>query len=90
LFVRNSCLFESGPNVTDRTLLRLAITQYVDSHPLASDTLAGIAEWWLPRDMRPTSLELEDALDELVVEGILRRRELPGGTKLYSAGDAGR
>ena len=81
---------ESEPNVKDRTLLRRAITWYVDRHPQASDTLAGIAGWWLPEGMQATPRELETTLDELVGDGILRCTTLPGGTKLYSAAGAKR
>jgi len=81
---------ESEPNVKDRTLLRRAITRYVGRHPQASDTLAGIADWWLPEGMHATLRELESALDELVADGILRCTTLPGGTKLYSARGAKR
>jgi hypothetical protein len=71
---------EREPNV-----LRRVITRYVSRHPRASDTLAGIAEWWLPKGTKATPRELDSALDELVADGILQCTTLPGGTKLYSA-----
>jgi hypothetical protein len=83
---RNPVRFSgSEPNVKDRTLLRRAITRYVGRHPQASDTLAGIADWWVPKSIQVTPRELERAIEELVADGILRCTTLPGGTKLYSA-----
>jgi hypothetical protein len=79
-FVCRNAFSEREPNV-----LRRVITRYVSRHPRASDTLAGIAEWWLPKGTKATPRELDSALDELVADGILQCTTLPGGTKLYSA-----
>ena len=72
-------------------LLRGALTRYVALHPQAVDTLEGIRDWWLS-DLRskPSDKELEEALEALVSEGVLVRREMIDGAKLYGASeDAG-
>ena len=49
-----------------------AILAYLDDHPHASDTLEGIAEWWLMRhQVRVTVGTLERALQRLSEQGIL-------------------
>ena len=51
-----------------------AILQYLHKNPNAQDTLAGIAEWWLPRQQITTqATTVKDALalllaDELILE----------------------
>ena len=51
-----------------------AILDYLRKNPSAQDTLAGITEWWLPREgIRTQTKTVKDALvllmaDELIVE----------------------
>jgi hypothetical protein len=56
------------------------ITAYVQAHPGAGDTLAGVMGWWVPS----RSAEIvEAALDLLVSRGILCTRTLPSGEPYY-------
>ena len=50
-----------------------AILQYLHKNPDAQDTLAGIAEWWLPKQITTQATTVKEALallmaDELVLE----------------------
>ena len=48
------------------------ILAYLDQNPDASDTLEGIAEWWLPGAFRPISIDqVRQALEALVTAGLL-------------------
>jgi uncharacterized protein YigA (DUF484 family) len=59
-----------------RSHVAKAILAYLLEHPDAQDTLAGIAEWWLPEEEANTQLAIvKDALDQLVAhELVLERR----------------
>lgn len=61
-----------------------AIDRYLDAHPGAADTPAGIARWWLSGDVGFASIEqIEHALELLVNRGLLRRDPLPDGNSVY-------
>ena len=48
------------------------ILDYLRRHPEAQDTLAGIAEWWLPEEKITTRTKtIEEALDELVAKNLV-------------------
>jgi len=65
--------------------LREALGRYLRERPDAADTLVGIAQWWLPANMRGTSMErLRLALAELVAANEVRCTTLPDGSELYS------
>lgn len=67
--------------------IEAAVLGYIGAHPLAADTLDGIAQWWLPRQRYITAhARIEAALARLVDEGALHLRRLPDGTALYSLG----
>jgi Fe2+ or Zn2+ uptake regulation protein len=64
--------------------LRGAILGYLRAHPQAADTVAGIAEWWLPRHLPAEAVErVQAALDQLVAQGWVEKIVLVGGTVLY-------
>jgi hypothetical protein len=51
------------------------ILDYLRSHPEAQDTIAGIAEWWLPKGNVKTPLkDVESALEELVAKELVIER----------------
>lgn len=82
------------PDLDEQRVARIseAIMDYFDSHPNAADSVTGIMQWWLPRSLSaPDAVEVEAALDRLVVAGRVRRSRLPDGTELYgrcpAAGD---
>ncbi|HJQ32231.1 MAG TPA: hypothetical protein VJ866_08635 [Pyrinomonadaceae bacterium] len=53
-----------------------AIIGYLREHPLAMDTLEGIAEWWLPRYQVKFELQaVERAVRRLVAQGVLEEIE---------------
>jgi hypothetical protein len=73
-----------------RRRVRGAIVAYLEKHPAALDTPEGICRWWL----RPTGSEedvatVEQALEELVATGEMRRRLLPDGGVVYLAAHHG-
>ncbi len=62
-----------------------AILDHLHNHPLAADSVEGVARWWLMPPHDGASLEeVEQALEALVAEGVLRRVPLGGGGALYS------
>ena len=53
-----------------------AILGYLRKHPEDQDTLAGIAEWWLPAlGIKNRLAGVKEALDELVSEGLLSEHQ---------------
>lgn len=65
--------------------LRHALVEYIRNHPHASDTLPGILDWWIPRDLSVAPREVEAVLDDLVAKGMLQRTQLIDKSQLYSA-----
>jgi Fe2+ or Zn2+ uptake regulation protein len=50
-----------------------AIVEYLREHPRASDTLDGIAEWWIMRQHVRVELNtVKNVLRQLIAEGVLR------------------
>ena len=86
---------EDMPEVSDDYARRTAavtgaILRYLDEHPRASDTVAGICAWWLPGEGVMEGPELvEEVLEELVKSGRLRPTELPGGARVYGTPPSG-
>ena len=59
-----------------RSHVALQILDYLRSHPDAQDTLAGIAEWWLPEGNIKTQLKtVAEALAELVAKDLVIQRK---------------
>lgn len=48
----------------------IAILQYLQDHPLAKDSLEGIAQWWVGQEQAT----VEKALKFLVKAGVLQKR----------------
>ena len=60
------------------------ISRYLADHPDAADTADGIANWWLRRIRIDASVSVvQQALDLLVAQGTVERRELPDGRHVY-------
>lgn len=57
------------------------ITAYLEKHPGAADTVAGICDWWLPGVPVPL---VQEALDDLVSQGLMKRQDVPGSRPVYS------
>jgi hypothetical protein len=64
------------------------VLEYLDLHPQASDTLEGISRWWMAHDKTISREVLSRALEVLVVEGHLKKRELPDGNCLWQKQNA--
>ncbi len=64
--------------------IAMEILAYLDSHPLAQDTLEGIAEWWLleKRIRRPTT-QVQRAVGQLQAAGLLVARTGTDGRVHY-------
>jgi hypothetical protein len=59
------------------------IRRYLAAHPNASDTVQGVQTWWLPRGVPDATVR--KALDILVADGAVYRRQLPDGNLIYAA-----
>lgn len=67
-----------------------AISTYLATRPDAVDTADGIRRWWLPRlGVEATPERLQRALDRLVADGAVERRELPDGRSVYGRAASG-
>lgn len=63
-----------------------AIETYLSRHPVAADSEAGIAAWWLAGEgVEADAADIRPALDWLVLHGRLLRQEVPGGQVVYRA-----
>ena len=62
-----------------------AILGHLHAHPLAADSAAGVAQWWLepPHDSAALA-HVEQALEMLVAREVLPRLRLSDGGVLYS------
>ena len=60
------------------------ILDYLKKHPEASDTLEGIATWWLQKQRIEQLVdEVAEALELLVENGTVRVHKTLNGTSLY-------
>jgi hypothetical protein len=57
------------------------IVRYLVAHPDAKDTAEGITRWWVGEDLARKSVQ--EALDLLVSEGLLMKREAPSVEAIY-------
>jgi hypothetical protein len=63
----------------------VAILQHLQVHPLAADSVTGVASWWLgPTHMNVTQEQVGRALKLLVSRHAVRCLKLEDGTELYS------
>lgn len=69
-----------------RRLAREAIAAHLAKHPAGCDTAEGICRWWLNAGTRGEDVSVvEEALEELVAAGTMRRRVLPDGGVVFFA-----
>ena len=60
------------------------IARYIREHPDAADSLAGVHRWWLTRlRYEESATQVEQALNQLVREGIVVGERMLDGTTLY-------
>lgn len=61
-----------------------AIEAYVRGHPLAADSEAGIAQWWLGEmGVEASPAATREALERLVVCHVLQRHVMPDGRVIF-------
>ena len=61
------------------------IVSYLNNHPNAADTVEGITEWWLLRQQIEISSALvQEALDYLVSESVVKINVNLSANKVYS------
>lgn len=66
-----------------------AIEAYVARHPLAADSVTGIAQWWLAEMATDVPLDnVLSALERLVQQQVLVRTVQADGSAIYRAGPA--
>ena len=65
------------------------VSSYLRAHPDASDTIEGIARWWLSRQRLDDAKEIvNEALELLVARGVVEKRTMANGVTLFRrAGD---
>lgn len=69
---------------SDTADLHREIVDYLRKNPNAGDSLEGVMNWWLSqRNKKPGVAEIEQVLEQLIVEGSVRKVSLVGGTILY-------
>lgn len=62
-----------------------AIGRYLAKHPHAADSLEGIRRWWLMRQRYEESAQqVQEALEQLLREGVITKRILSDGQVLYT------
>jgi hypothetical protein len=65
--------------------IAVAILHHLQVHPLAADSVAGVAVWWLgPTHKDVPQEQVERALKLLVSRHAVRCLKLEDGTELYS------
>ena len=69
---------------TDLENVANAISRYISSRPNASETVEGVARWWLLRQRYEDSIEIvKEALKYLEAEGKVAKLKVPGGKDVY-------
>ena len=59
--------------------MAIEILTYLRMHPMAKDTIRGIAEWWVNEELSTVEL----ALDLLEAEGVIEKKSDVYGLKQY-------
>lgn len=61
-----------------------AISRYLNKRPNASETVDGVAKWWLMRQRFDDSMDLvQKALDYLEAQGDVTKVPIQGGRVIY-------
>ncbi len=69
---------------SDDASLRTAILFYLQQTPRAADSLEGIKNWWLPEQYKELDIKkIEDVLQQMVTEGLVKKASLVDGTVIY-------
>jgi hypothetical protein len=71
-------------SVTTDKALEQRILEYLAAHPLACDTLEGVAKWWvMSQQIAETILAVRGALDRLKQRGLVEEQRCADGQTLY-------
>lgn len=74
---------EEGIGISEKNLSR-EILRYLQEHPNAKDTAAGISKWWLSSKYKSVAQgEIEKVLEKLVMMGFLGKKEMGKGAPLF-------
>ena len=74
------------PPSDDIVKLADEISNYLQAHPDASDTLEGVITWWLTRQrFLQATAEVQCALEYLESHGVVKKMRTPGGGTVYSS-----
>ena len=74
---------ESG-RAAQISAVMLAIEQYLEAHPHASDSPTGVRQWWLSGVGEPVTEEVvQRALEQLERSGKIERRQPAHGVAVY-------
>lgn len=74
--LRIKFIFEQGMCETEKQRTFYKILAYLAENPSAQDTLEGVVEWWLlEQRIRDCTAKTEEALAELVREGLVIERK---------------
>jgi hypothetical protein len=62
------------------------ITNYLNQHQFAADTVEGICHWWISKQrIEEEQKRVLAALDYLLQKELISKRQLPDGSLLYSS-----
>ncbi|MDP2006163.1 MAG: hypothetical protein Q8K45_10850 [Rubrivivax sp.] len=76
---------QAGSPVPEVAAVAMAIRRYLDEHPRAADTAAGIQRWWLAPGYGEVRLQtVEAALAQLEVQGVIRKLEASWAETAYA------
>lgn len=76
---------QAGSPVPEVTAVAMAIRRYLDEHPRAADTAAGIQRWWLAPGFGEVRLQtVEAALAHLEGEGVICKLEAAWAETAYA------
>lgn len=73
----------------DKANMRKGILLYLEMYPDAADSLNGIKDWWLSKQIyeKVDAESVYQVLEQLIEEGAIKKVSLMDGTILYKKGD---
>lgn len=74
--------------MTNDSTLDQRILKYLQERPQACDTLEGIAGWWVMcQQVKESVIGVQQVLETLKAQGLVRERKAPNGRTLYYISD---
>lgn len=69
---------------SDKANMRGEIMRYLQMHPNAADSLNGVIDWWLSDRYQAEDVkEVEQVLEQLITDGLVKKVFLIDSTVLY-------